>query len=151
MALRTPGPRLAALAAGCVLVPSGLAAGAMLAPGLEGAPEPRREAPAQAFEVPAPIPRPVEPGGAAWAPVLRTVVARTRPDGAGPRAAAVPRHTPERTTNVVRLLRTTVDDRGRLWQEVALSALAGAGFRGMPSAGATWCAGEWWSTPRACG
>jgi lipoprotein-anchoring transpeptidase ErfK/SrfK len=122
MSLRTPGPRLAALAAGCVLVPSGLAAAAMLAPGLERTPPTQTQPPEQAFVVPPPVPRPAEPG-AAWAPVLRAVTARVRPDDTSPRVAVVPRHTPEHTTNVVRLLRSRVGDRGRLWEEVALSAL----------------------------
>jgi L,D-transpeptidase catalytic domain len=97
----------------------------------------RGSAPAQAnFELPA-LPPPAEPalqipkprglrhaqGESRWAPVLRTVAARRNASVESTAVVALATRTPEGTSNIVLVLGSRDDARGRTWVHVRLAVL----------------------------
>jgi lipoprotein-anchoring transpeptidase ErfK/SrfK len=113
------------------VVAGGLAAAAATALALP-APAPPRAAPDR-LAVPAPVvpaftpgparPLPAGPRRARWAPVRQATVARTGPSRAARAVAALARRTPEKTDNVVLVLRRRDDRAGRPWVFVRLAVL----------------------------
>jgi hypothetical protein len=61
--------------------------------------------------------------GSWWAPVRRTVLARTAPSRRAPVVASLSEVTPERTSNLVLVLGRAEDDAGRIWIHARLAIL----------------------------
>jgi lipoprotein-anchoring transpeptidase ErfK/SrfK len=118
--------RAVALAVAAVL--AGLA-GAVLARGSDHTrPTPAAAArlppsPAGALHIGAPIPAGSGRHESRWAPVRRTVVARSRPSASARAVARLTTRTPEGTSNIVPALGRGHDARGRLWVRVRLPVL----------------------------
>jgi lipoprotein-anchoring transpeptidase ErfK/SrfK len=79
------------------------------------------EPPRAAFTVGAPVPLKAGRHQARWAPVRRTVGARSRP--AGRIISRLARRTPEGTTNIVAALARATARDGRIWVKVRLAVL----------------------------
>lgn len=77
----------------------------------------------RAFEVRTPRPLALDRAQSRWAPVLRTVVARSAPSDAAAPVAHVESGTPEGTVNIVLALGHREDARGRVWVRVRLPVL----------------------------
>ena len=97
---------------------------------------------------PASLPRPVTPAFtpgrpqalpstrflSRWAPVRRTVTARSRPDAGAPIVTTVPSTTPEGTTNIVLVLGHRTGRTGRLWVHARLATLPNGRTGWLPRA-----------------
>jgi hypothetical protein len=69
-----------------------------------------------------------------WAPLRRTVDARTLPDADAPIVTTVPSTTPEGTTNIVLVLGHRTGHTGRLWVHVRLATLPNGRTGWLPRA-----------------
>jgi hypothetical protein len=90
------------------------AAATIEAPGLPASPK---------LGLTVPKPAPLEAGGATWAPVRRTVVARDRPSQTAGIVTLLEARTPEETTNLVLVLGRARDRQGRIWVHARLPVL----------------------------
>jgi hypothetical protein len=121
-----------------VLAAGGLAVGgALLRGGEPSAPPAPAAALAETALAATAVPRPVEPAftpprpralraptdGSVWAPVLRRVAARARPDAGAPVVAGIATETPEGTDNIVLVVGRAVTPRGDVWVKVLIPAL----------------------------
>jgi lipoprotein-anchoring transpeptidase ErfK/SrfK len=79
--------------------------------------------PAPALRVGKPRPLVVERDLAYWAPVLRSVTARSSPSGDAPGVALLSPRTAEQTANVVLAVDRVTDGTGRVWTRVRLPVL----------------------------
>jgi hypothetical protein len=79
--------------------------------------------PQPAFEVPTPTRLRASAYESTWAPLLRTVTARSGPGAAFPGVARVGAKTPEGTTNLVLVLESEQTDGDSLWVRVRLPVL----------------------------
>src|SRR5919109_2507422 len=76
-----------------------------------------------AFTVPTPRPLRGGPTVIEWAPVERSIAARTKPSRRGAVITRIGRSTPERTTNILLVLARAHDDSGGVWVKVRLPVL----------------------------
>jgi lipoprotein-anchoring transpeptidase ErfK/SrfK len=79
--------------------------------------------PAPAFAIPRPRALETSPHAARWAPVLRAVPVRAKPERAAPVVARLAVQTPERTTNIALVRGRRQDRAGRTWLQVRAPAL----------------------------
>jgi lipoprotein-anchoring transpeptidase ErfK/SrfK len=130
MRLRRPHPSRRQAAAAGLTVAAAVAAVAVSAPMLRSAPAGQ---PASAGGLPHPVAPAFTPGGprrlgsirhlSYWAPVERSVLARTAPTGRSPVVTRLSSRTPEGTRNAVAVLERTKDRHGTPWVRVGLAVL----------------------------